>query len=113
MNQIDFDDLDMDEDQVALGPDGEPYTGEVIERDTAGNVVAVITYRNGFKDGKETHFYPDGTLAFEGVWRFAEVGVGVHRSWYENGKIKAVTYYDEAGQIERVEDYREDGSRIR
>jgi len=35
--RVDLDDLDYDLDQRVIGPDGQPFTGEAIERDANGN----------------------------------------------------------------------------
>lgn len=112
VTRIDFDELDWDEDQRAVTADG-PYTGEVVERDSAGNVVAVITYRDGFKDGRETHYFPDGRLAFEGHWRWGAGGVGVHRSWHDNGQLKEEAHYNDQGQLVEVRRFAPDGTPLR
>lgn len=111
MTQIDFEDLQWDQDQCAV-TDAGPYTGEVVERDSAGNVVAVITYRDGFKDGKEIHYFPDGRLAFEGEWRWGAGGVGEHRVWYPSGQLKEVAHYNDKGYLERVDRFGEDGTPV-
>ena len=111
MNRIEFDDLEWDQDQCAVTADG-PYTGEVVERDSNGTILAVITYREGFKDGKEAHYFPDGRLAFEGHWRWGAGGVGVHKSWHANGQLKEEAQYNDKGYLQEIRRYREDGTPV-
>lgn len=109
--RIDIDDLDWDINQCAVTGEG-PFTGEAVEYDPDGHLVAVVSFREGLKDGKETHFFPDGKVAFEGVWRYGAGGVGVHRSWYANGGLKQEAHYDDRGYLQRVERFAEDGTQI-
>lgn len=111
-NRRDFDDMEWDEHLCAITEDG-PYTGEVVERDPSGSVVAITNYRDGFKAGKEVHYFPDGGLAYEGEWRWGAGGVGVHRAWHLNGQLKELRHYDERGSLARVERWTEDGTEIR
>lgn len=107
-NRVDFDELEWDEDQVALA-EGAPFTGEVLEHDSEGRLIALINYTNGFKDGKETHYYPDGTVAFEGTWQRGAGGVGVHRAYHADGQLKEEAYYDDRGHLQRVERFSDNG----
>lgn|SRR5690606_31836281 len=112
VNRVDLDDLDYDLDQRVIGPDGQPFTGEAIERDANGNIITLITYRDGCKDGPEIHYHENGQLAFEGMWRWPERGVGVHRRWYENGQLEAERIYNDEGRLVDVHRYAPDGTRI-
>jgi antitoxin component YwqK of YwqJK toxin-antitoxin module len=108
-HRISFDDLEWDKNQRAVTKDG-PYTGEVVEYDVDGNLVALTQYRNGFKDGEETHYYPDGTVAFRGTWRWADRAVGVHRSWYPNGQLEEEATFGDNGFVQDRQRWAEDGT---
>jgi antitoxin component YwqK of YwqJK toxin-antitoxin module len=108
-DQVEFGEFDWDQDQRVVTAGGR-YTGEAVERDSRGNVIAVVSYRDGFKDGPETHHYPNGQLAFQGTWRWGAGGVGVHRSWFANGQLKEEALYNERGYVERINRFGEDGS---
>jgi antitoxin component YwqK of YwqJK toxin-antitoxin module len=105
--RINVDDLDWDEHQRAVTDDG-PITGEVVEYDEAGHLLALIHYKDGFKSGLEKSYYPDGSIEFEGEWDWGH-GVGVHRRWYPTGQLKAERIYNERGLL-AVHRYAEDGT---
>ena len=79
LRRVDVDDLEYDLDQRVIGPDGLPFTGEAIERDANGNVLAIVTYRDGWKDGPEIHYYPNGQLKAERIYNDEGRLVDVHR----------------------------------
>ena len=104
--RIDLDELEYDLNLQVIGPDGLPFTGEAIERDANGNVLAIVTYRDGWRDGPEIHYYPNGQLEYEGLWRWPERGVGIHRRWYPNGQLKAERIYNDEGTLVEVQSIR-------
>jgi antitoxin component YwqK of YwqJK toxin-antitoxin module len=104
------DEIGWDEEQAAVGPDGEPITGEVVYYAPGGGIEAVVGYRKGFKDGLERRYYPDGTLEYEGEWTWSR-GVGVHRGWYPGGQPREELLFDN-GRLIRAWRWREDGSPI-
>jgi antitoxin component YwqK of YwqJK toxin-antitoxin module len=68
----------------------QPFTG-IYESDSELFRVS-STYENGFKEGKEKHFYKSGNLAFEMQYvRSVQQGVEVH--YYEDGSKKAEIHY--------------------
>jgi antitoxin component YwqK of YwqJK toxin-antitoxin module len=108
---IDFDELDWDDDQCAVTGDG-PFTGRAVEYNSRRQVVGVYGYRDGLKDGEERRLTPDGVLLYEGVWANGR-GVGVHRAWYANGQLKEERTYDERGFLGQVSRWAPDGVAIR
>jgi len=112
VNRVDFDELEWTVHQQVVTRDGMPFTGEAIERDANGNILAIITYRDGWRDGPEIHYYPNGQLEYEGLWRWPERGVGIHRRWYPNGQLEAEIFYNDKGSLVDVHRYAPDGTRI-
>ena len=63
--RINIDDVGWDEDQRAVNGD-DPVTGEVVEYDDAGRLLALAHYEDGVKSGPEKSYYRDGSIEFEG-----------------------------------------------
>lgn len=61
-------------------------TGEWLTRNSAGELVARATYRNGLRDGPERIFFPDGGIHIEGTWA-AGLQEGDWSQYYEDGKV--------------------------
>lgn len=95
MKRVDFDEVDWDEFGLVVH-DGEPVTGEVVERAPNGAIAAVTSYVNGREDGPSTEWYPSGQVKARGEVRFGEA-VGVHQVWHANGQLAAETEFDDQG----------------
>jgi antitoxin component YwqK of YwqJK toxin-antitoxin module len=106
--RLGVDAIDWDESQRAITDDG-PFTGELVEHYADGTLAGLQTYRHGFQDGPERQYHPDGSLAYEGEWTWSR-GVGTHRSWYPNGRLKAEYRYNDNGQLIEATYWNEDGT---
>lgn len=95
MNRVDFDQVDWD-DFALVVHNGEPFTGEVVEKGPGGVIVAVTSYVNGREDGPSTEWYPSGQVKARGDARFGQA-VGVHQVWHPNGQLAAETEFDDQG----------------
>jgi antitoxin component YwqK of YwqJK toxin-antitoxin module len=96
MKRVDFSKVSWDEFALLIH-DGEPFTGEVVEKTANGEIVAVTSYVNGREDGPSTEWYPSGQVKARGEARFGEA-VGVHQVWHANGQLAAETVFDDQGK---------------
>ncbi len=104
--RINSDDVEWDESGRALV--GNSYiTGEVVEYDADGKLIARITYRNGWQDGPERQYYPDGSLKSEGFWVYGGRR-GRRLFWHPNGQLADELEYDR-GQVVRIGRWDEKG----
>jgi antitoxin component YwqK of YwqJK toxin-antitoxin module len=69
---------------------------------------------------EETSYHDNGRKAFEGTWRGAaasgrgrDVAIGVHRSWDENGALRAERFHDERGRVTRERAFDAGGALVR
>ncbi len=111
MNRANAKDLEgrIDQNTTVFYQNGQPYTGIVYE-EFQGRVDLEYEVNNGVKQGRETEFYPNGTI--QSVSHYADnVLEGELINYYENGAVeeKAIfekgvciqsVSYDEAGPIE-------------
>jgi len=61
MLEIDYDDLDVDENHTYFF-EGNPFTGVAIERTSEGMTIARTLFVSGFKEGLMSLWYPCGQL---------------------------------------------------
>jgi hypothetical protein len=82
--------------------------GNSWEYDSAGNLLSMRSWRNGILDGQFEVFYLGGALSRKGKFR---MGKPVEMTTYfRSGKIKALYYYDEMGEVVEVKSFLEDGT---
>ena len=108
--RVDFDDIET-EDDLRVTYQGEPFTGEVVERGPGGQVVALTTYFNGMEDGPSAEWYPTGERKSAGMVRYGSA-VGVHEEWYRDGTLAARDEFDENGKLLSRHRWAEDGTPI-
>jgi antitoxin component YwqK of YwqJK toxin-antitoxin module len=91
MTEISFNDIEYSEDLVVLY-DGEPLTGRVVDRDDDGRIVRELEFLEGFQEGPERIYHPNGQLQSE---RMIDTGLasGPARTWYENGQLESESVY--------------------
>ncbi len=94
--RVEFDDVDTDDD-TRVEYQGEPFTGEVVERAPDGQVIALTSYFNGVEDGPTTEWYPTGELKATGSVAHGRA-VGLHEEWYRDGTLAAQDEFDERGR---------------
>lgn len=107
MKKFNFNFMEID-DEDRYCTDAGPFTGEAFTTHRDGWLHFTPEFKNGFKDGLEREFHADGTLAHEGTW-FCAHRIGVHRSWYEDGTLKAELDCTGAG-LPTVRRFNSDGS---
>jgi antitoxin component YwqK of YwqJK toxin-antitoxin module len=95
--RVEYDDVKT-EDDLRVTHQGEPFTGEVVERSPQGQVIAVTTYFNGMEDGSSTEWYPTGERRAAGSARYG-LAVGVHEEWYRNGSLAIRSEFDDHGRL--------------
>lgn len=108
--RVNIDDTDFDDD-LRYFYDGEPFTGEAVETHPNGQVINLITFRNGVEHGPQLGWYPDGS-------RRSETNVvngnpvGISRRWHRNGQLAEEGEFDEHGTMTGFCRWDEEGSPI-
>ncbi|PPK63300.1 hypothetical protein CLV40_12913 [Actinokineospora auranticolor] len=97
--RVEFDDVDT-EDDLHVVYQGEPFTGEVVERAPNGQIVALTTYFNGMEDGPSAEWYPSGEPKAAGAVRYG-TAVGVHEFWHRDGGLAGRDEFDDSGRLLR------------
>jgi antitoxin component YwqK of YwqJK toxin-antitoxin module len=90
---VTYDDVEYHEDMYLYYHDRR-FTGWIVETDERGLVIEEISYLEGFQEGPEIEYYPDGTMKSERTYKRA-LPHGLARTWHENGNLKSETIYDE------------------
>lgn len=109
--RVNIDDTDMNEDGSLLLHHGEPFTGEVEERDGDGRLVALETYRNGRAEGVSRLWHANGRLRSESDCRWGNA-IGVSRDWHDNGQLAAEKVFDDVGALMEVRRWNEHGEPV-
>ncbi|MEV1159400.1 hypothetical protein AB0J27_28810 [Micromonospora chokoriensis] len=108
--RVDYDDVET-EDDLRVTYQGEPFTGEVVERSPQGQVIALTTYFEGMEDGPSAEWYPTGERKAEGNVRYG-TAVGVHEEWHRNGNPASRVEFDDQGRMLSRQRWAEDGTPI-
>ncbi|MCZ7377847.1 toxin-antitoxin system YwqK family antitoxin [Micromonospora sp. WMMC250] len=108
--RVDYDDVET-EDDLRVTYQGEPFTGEVVERSPQGQVIALTTYFEGMEDGPSAEWYPTGERKAEGNVRYG-TAVGVHEEWHRNGNPASRVEFDNQGRMLSRQRWAEDGTPI-
>jgi antitoxin component YwqK of YwqJK toxin-antitoxin module len=106
--RVNIDDTDFDDD-LRYFYKGEPFTGEAVETDPAGRVIALTTFRNGIEHGPNLGWYSDGTRRSE-IQVINGNAVGTSRHWHRNGQLAEENNFDEHGELVSRRRWNEDGS---
>lgn len=91
---------------------GEPFTGEIVDIDAAGNLLWMTTVVDGVAQGTERSWYPDGTLK-SATPLVGGRALGVARRWHPGGRLAEEREIDEYGELAAVRKWDEDGRPIR
>lgn len=108
--RVEYDDVET-EDDLRVTYQGEPFTGEVVERSPQGQVIALTTYFNGMEDGLSAEWYPGGERKAEGSVSYG-TAVGVHEEWHRNGNTAARIEFDNQGKLLSCHRWAEDGTPV-
>ena len=65
---------------------GEPFTGILYENFPNGNLKYEIECKNGYPEGVQRHYYPNGQLWEEGFLKYNQ-DYGPFRQWDEGGNL--------------------------
>ena len=95
MPRVDLDDVEWN-DFALVTHNGEPFTGEVVEKTSTGAVVAVTDYTGGMEEGPSTEWYPSG----------------VHQEWHLDGHLAAETEFDDQGRQLSNREWDETGNEV-
>src|SRR5438874_1327247 len=97
MQRVDIDDIvEVGEGLIAYYQ-GERFTGEAIEKSPSGDIIGLITYRDGIEEGPQWSSHPNGQRSGEGTVHNGKA-IGVWKDWYPNGQLKTCTEFNEHGQ---------------
>jgi antitoxin component YwqK of YwqJK toxin-antitoxin module len=108
--QVNYDDIELDESDRAYLND-EPYTGEVIETTSTGQVVGLTTYYNGVEDGPSAEWYPTGERKAAGTITWG-LPTGTHEEWHRNGTLATHSTFDDKGHLLTRRRWDENGTLI-
>ncbi|MGK5738714.1 toxin-antitoxin system YwqK family antitoxin [Micromonospora sp. URMC 103] len=106
--RVEYDDVET-EDDLRVTYQGQPFTGEVVERSSQNQVIAITTYFNGIEDGPSAEWYPTGERKAAGTVRYG-MAVGVHEEWHRNGNLAARSEFDDQGNLLSRYRWAEDGT---
>lgn len=106
--RINIDDTDID-DSLHYLYQGEPFTGEVVETNQAGQILNLITLSGGRGHGLELSWHPNGQLKTETTLEDGRA-VGISRAWHPNGQLADEREFDDDGDLVSVIRWNEDGS---
>ncbi|MFD7367375.1 toxin-antitoxin system YwqK family antitoxin [Nocardiopsis alba] len=113
MKRVNEEELEYDyDDYGAALLDGEPFTGEAIEK-SGDVVVSLTTFVGGREDGPQVEWYESGQIRAEG--RASRVGgaTGVWSEWNESGQLVERKEFDEKGNMISWRQWGEDGALIK
>lgn len=106
--RINIDDTDIGDD-LAYRYRGQPFTGEVVETNRAGQVINLMTLVDGRGHGPELSWFPNGQLETETLLEEGRP-VGTSRAWHANGQLADERVFDERGIVIESRRWNEDGS---
>lgn len=107
MERVNADDLVQDEPERFLY-NGERFTGEAVETNEDGTIIGLNTYRNGYEEGPQREWYPDGSLRSE-YWVINGRITGEAREWHDNGRLAKLQHWNEFGEMTAHEEWNENG----
>lgn len=106
--RIDYEDSYLDDD-MRVHYEDELFTGEVVHRDSAGRVIAEISYVEGVPSGPQAEWYSDGTKKNEGQATFG-LAVGDWRKWHPNGQLAEHSVFSPQGRRTHRRRWDKDGN---
>lgn len=109
--RVDEEDLDFEYDMAVY--EGEPFTGEAVEYDRDGKMVALTTYRNGYEDGPVKQWFPDGTLRVEGATSYGVGAVGLWKEWGPKGNLISEREFNEKGFVVALREWDDAGNLVK
>ena len=97
----------------------QPFSGRVEEKYPDGQLAAVMTLHDGFRDGPYELWYQAGQKQLEVVFQKGKMR-GAGREWYENGRLRREVFYSDGlrkglkewyadGTQKRLSDWESDG----
>ncbi len=69
-----------------------PFTGTLVERNLRNDLLALVHYRNGEKDGVSLTYHHNGRIVSEHRFRHGKKD-GVQKAWYADGKLRSVSTF--------------------
>ncbi|MEU3025354.1 hypothetical protein ABZ644_21950 [Nocardiopsis alba] len=113
MKRVDEEELEYDyDDYGAALLDGEPFTGEAIEK-SGDVVVGLTTFVGGREDGPKKTWYENGQIRTEGRASRVRGATGVWSEWSESGQLVERKEFDEKGNMISWRQWGEDGVLIK
>lgn len=71
---------------------GRPFSGFLVERNLRNDLLSLVQYREGKKDGVAWRYHHDGKLVAESH-SIRGKKHGQQRTWYIDGRLKSVSYF--------------------
>jgi antitoxin component YwqK of YwqJK toxin-antitoxin module len=109
--RINWDQMTYDSGDYALGPDGNPVTGEIVSLWPDGTIHELQEFVDGMAHGRAIEYFEDGSVASEAIWQGGR-RAGVHRSWHSNGRLAEELEFNQRGDLVRVTKWDEHGRLI-
>ncbi len=78
--------------------EGRPFTGAVLEHDSAGATVSRSKYRDGRRDGESLGWYADGRPMYRRAYA-RDRETGTHTGWWPDGSVHFIYRYRD-GRLE-------------
>lgn len=88
---------DTDEDYNGILYEGVPYTGEVVEYGSEGDLISSYNYYAGVADGPYAEWFGPDRPYKQGTIKFG-LPFGVNRKWHPNGQLAMENEYDDKGR---------------
>ncbi|MEU3139358.1 toxin-antitoxin system YwqK family antitoxin [Nocardiopsis alba] len=113
MKRVNEEELEYDyDDYGAALLDGEPFTGEAIDK-SGDVVVGLTTFVDGREDGPQVEWCESGQIRAEGWASRFGGAAGVWSEWNESGQLVERKELDEKGNLISWRQWGEDGALIK
>ncbi|HWO60206.1 MAG TPA: hypothetical protein VNO31_09255 [Umezawaea sp.] len=109
--RIDESETYLDDETSLVFRDDEPFTGQVETKDENGDLLELMSFREGVTDGTQQVWYPGGQKMTEGTSRMGEA-VGDWYEWHPNGVLAVHNAYDEEGRLLHVKRWDTEGDLV-
>ncbi len=87
---VNFDDIEIANTDIGGGNiyhyNNQPFTGTIVEYNSAGVLVGELSIANGSKEGRQALYYNNGQIMEESFEKNNRL-YGIHREWDEQGNL--------------------------
>ncbi|QBI54130.1 toxin-antitoxin system YwqK family antitoxin [Streptomonospora litoralis] len=102
-------DEDVEDDGTGIAVyEGRPFTGETVETNKDGRILAIVQYKNGLEDGPWLQWFPNGQKKVEGqTSRGGPIGTWIE--WHKNGQMAEKRIFNENRKTISHKQWNEEG----